>query len=771
MITKWQRSFLVAGTVSLLAVGMLQTPPFALAVNDSAPTPTSDDSGLTLNDPWVGHFAVDGVNARNTPITSSYHRFVRYNQAGYASSSTVGDVKVDLLLKPVEESNSSEAAFVVNGARTTPNGEGASATDVYAYDEKLGESGGVSIMVSPSAHCLNNTRKPTTVSEHAEVLNYQGVCDMADMTIKFDRPVSDPIVDFTGIGGAWMTRVSPLDLIETDPALIERLDANGTLNEWFMERFYVRGTYVNQIFTLATEGATLERLGGSDASNFVVNNNTVDLREYNAYGTCETGDKEQVISIPDNKWPGGKRPEHFSADAPLQHAKTGCGSVLVKGENLTELKFKLSTRFTPFSRLFKPGFGGVGEPGQLWNVSADKAFSALKDEYRDFPGRADGINGNFWPVDWKNPTKRLFNAGDRPYVNGDLATRSFTAEPSFPVSDLASINLRMARYSVVSKVWVDENADGMRQNSEPVQPNVVVELLGADGKVLQTQTTDAQGQYAFKGLNHNVDYKIRITPPDGYVVTQRGQAGQEWSSKADPETRTTGAIRFNRDEYLANPAGTRKVAADQFIGIVKPTSSLEVAKKFVVDDRVVNGTELSVVDKTPMRVSVHVVNTGTTVLKNLELRDDSIPASSFHPRDGFNGTLKPGEEVWFDADTVVPPQGTSYGGKVKVNADAFTIAGAPMFDPQGTALKVLGSSEAYVKNAGAPSSDPAKPTPENPTKSPSQSGTIVPGKTFGSLAQTGAGVDGIVWVVAGLLLSAVGLLLGQQYLRSKDSRS
>lgn len=72
-------------------------------------------------------------------------------------------------------------------------------------------------------------------------------------------------------------------------------------------------------------------------------------------------------------------------------------------------------------------------------------------------------------------------------------------------------------------IWVDLNADGVRNTGEPPMSGVAVRLTGdTDGDtivdVTQTATTDASGGYQFSGLSAG-DYTITVTPPGGYVPT------------------------------------------------------------------------------------------------------------------------------------------------------------------------------------------------------------------------------------------------------------
>ncbi|AKK02145.1 SdrD B-like domain-containing protein [Corynebacterium epidermidicanis] len=67
--------------------------------------------------------------------------------------------------------------------------------------------------------------------------------------------------------------------------------------------------------------------------------------------------------------------------------------------------------------------------------------------------------------------------------------------------------------TISGNFWQDVNTDNVADSNVP---GVMVELLDAQGNVLQTTYTNEQGHYAFTGLAAG-DYKVRFTKPDGTV--------------------------------------------------------------------------------------------------------------------------------------------------------------------------------------------------------------------------------------------------------------
>ena len=66
-------------------------------------------------------------------------------------------------------------------------------------------------------------------------------------------------------------------------------------------------------------------------------------------------------------------------------------------------------------------------------------------------------------------------------------------------------------------VWHDEDGDGVKDPDEPGIPGVTVELLDADGNVIDSTTTDANGGYRFSDVPFG-DYQVRVlgstVPPE-----------------------------------------------------------------------------------------------------------------------------------------------------------------------------------------------------------------------------------------------------------------
>ncbi|MGL5911455.1 MAG: SdrD B-like domain-containing protein, partial [Phycicoccus sp.] len=104
----------------------------------------------------------------------------------------------------------------------------------------------------------------------------------------------------------------------------------------------------------------------------------------------------------------------------------------------------------------------------------------------------------------------------------------------------------VAGATVGDRVWRDLDRDGRQDPGEPGVAGVVVQLVDADGTVVATTTTDANGNYRFVGVLPG-DYVVRIVPsslPDGLVLT----TSDAWSLSLSP-----GEERLNADFGVAPP--------------------------------------------------------------------------------------------------------------------------------------------------------------------------------------------------------------------------
>ncbi|EJG1219478.1 carboxypeptidase regulatory-like domain-containing protein, partial [Staphylococcus pseudintermedius] len=75
-------------------------------------------------------------------------------------------------------------------------------------------------------------------------------------------------------------------------------------------------------------------------------------------------------------------------------------------------------------------------------------------------------------------------------------------------------------YTIGDFVWRDEDHNGVQNDGEHGLEGVLVTLKTADGVVLNTTTSDANGHYQFTNVQKG-KYIVEFTTPEGYEATSK----------------------------------------------------------------------------------------------------------------------------------------------------------------------------------------------------------------------------------------------------------
>ncbi|MEZ4868797.1 MAG: SdrD B-like domain-containing protein [Caldilineaceae bacterium] len=123
--------------------------------------------------------------------------------------------------------------------------------------------------------------------------------------------------------------------------------------------------------------------------------------------------------------------------------------------------------------------------------------------------------------------------------------------------------------SVGDWVWLDANGNGLQDLGETGVPGITVALYRADGTLVATALTDADGNYQFNYLPPG-DYYLLFTPPNGYLFTSSNQGeagtGDLLDSDADVATGQTTVITLT--------AGQQQVSMDAGLTMTTPPAAL-----------------------------------------------------------------------------------------------------------------------------------------------------------------------------------------------------
>ncbi|WP_214538054.1 SdrD B-like domain-containing protein [Staphylococcus pseudintermedius] len=138
-------------------------------------------------------------------------------------------------------------------------------------------------------------------------------------------------------------------------------------------------------------------------------------------------------------------------------------------------------------------------------------FTELESEF----GQHDGI------VTFEEDTiveKPKTEKGNRVPLVIDLSTpkhnHQFNIQPTDPNIDTS------ATYRIGNFVWRDEEHNGVQNDGEHGLEGVLVTLKTADGVVLNTTTSDANGHYQFTNVQKG-KYIVEFTTPEGYEATSK----------------------------------------------------------------------------------------------------------------------------------------------------------------------------------------------------------------------------------------------------------
>jgi len=105
--------------------------------------------------------------------------------------------------------------------------------------------------------------------------------------------------------------------------------------------------------------------------------------------------------------------------------------------------------------------------------------------------------------------------------------------------------------SIGDTVWYDADGDGLQDAGEPGVPGVTVHLLDGSGTVIDTTTTDVNGNYLFENLEPG-DYAIEVVPPAGYAFTTQDAGGDD-TIDSDVDTTTGRTIVTTLDPGENDP--------------------------------------------------------------------------------------------------------------------------------------------------------------------------------------------------------------------------
>ena len=185
-----------------------------------------------------------------------------------------------------------------------------------------------------------------------------------------------------------------------------------------------------------------------------------------------------------------------------------------------------------------------------------------------------GVPAGTYTVEQTNlPTYN--DVGDVDGGDPNLITVTLPAGGSSPGNDF--VDDRTA--SLGDRVWLDTNNNGQQDAGEASVADVTVNLLDGAGNVLDTQTTDANGEYLFTNLDAGT-YSVQFVKPAGLEFTSSNTGADGTDSDANQATGQTGTYTLNSGD------DNRTVDA----GLVQAVVPAGTISGTVLEDRDNNGT-------------------------------------------------------------------------------------------------------------------------------------------------------------------------------------
>ncbi|EIT1238504.1 carboxypeptidase regulatory-like domain-containing protein [Staphylococcus pseudintermedius] len=240
-------------------------------------------------------------------------------------------------------------------------------------------------------------------------------------------------------------------------------------------------------------------------------------------------------------------------------------------------------------------------------------------------------------------------------------------------------------HKVGDKVWDDLNKDGIQDDNEPGIANVKVTLKDADGNVVDTLTTDANGNYLFENVKEG-DYTIEFETPEGYTPTVTGQGTSDNDSNG-----TSTKVTVKDGDDLTIDSGFTQVTPEPPTHNVGDKVWDDLNKDGIQDD---NEPGISNVKVTLKDVDGNVVDTRTTdangnyLFENVKEGDYTI---EFETPEGYTPTVT--GQGTADNDS----NGTSTKVTVKDGDDLTIDSGFTQVTPE-------------------PPTEPENPSPEQPSE-------------------------------------------------------
>ena len=521
----------------------------------AAPASAAEQNGYVINDAWT----LEDPGSAATQYTLPNHRGIATDAATSSIPLRTGavGVRVDM----ADGAASVPGTSYLSGIEHQDHWQATADTFVGAPDPAGVPAIAVEVIGS-NCGPYDSTAK----------LNHDGVCaDTSTVTFTFDRAVTDPILDVSGLGGFVYRSV------------------NG----------YARGGFLQQRWNLVTDGVTLEAPSGTTPSNLQITPTGFGSGSRNIGANCYG--------------PGqGGAGQNFASP---RYEAAGCGSVQLRG-TFDTVAFQIDSDVAPFSAFpaaaygtgsmyfatgpdtgFADGVNGYnllyGEDGHLpngaWDVQMDQAHFSLRLPQNGVIGDrvwddldGDGVQGDGEPG-IAGVTVELLDADGDPVLdaNGDPITTTTDANGNYRFTDLPYGDYRVRFTAPEGYAPTKPGVGDDRANDSDIDGDGVTAVVSVNTDAPEHVDIDAGfSADPVAGNDESIGNRIgdavtvpvldndggdldpstvRIVDPEGEPVTELVVPGEgTWS--VDPET---GEVTFTPEPgFSGNPAPIDYVVED-----------------------------------------------------------------------------------------------------------------------------------------------------------------------------------------------------------------
>jgi hypothetical protein len=348
--------------------------------------------------------------------------------------------------------------------------------------------------------------------------DFTGACDTGVLTLSFAQPVTNPILDISGLGG-----FAALETVDTssDPAGQVAL-----------------GSMISTRFTITNPYATFAPTAGATNLALTNGNRSLQIASQSTNNVCNSTTK------------GWDAPATF-AQPDLSTA--GCGSVVIAG-TFDSLNLNIATTVAPYSSF----------PSATFHTGTDYVKAVA-------PG--DGVNGYNTVFNETTPITAI--TGSHSVSSNDLSIVSIRLPDDPIVGATASIGDEVF-------VDVDRDGKNTPGTDAPLAGATVALQMMNDGAwtpaldsadaAIPAQITAADGKYLFTGLNPGRTYRVGFSIPadDSYTAvgsTATQNAGNAIANDSNAITEPVATDAFSAPITLT--AGESNLTIDA--GVVTPT--------------------------------------------------------------------------------------------------------------------------------------------------------------------------------------------------------